>query len=342
MTGLRAIAALMVLLLHLDQTFGSPLIFRLSAVDSGFLGVDVFFVLSGFILAHVYGVPLARPRAVAVAHFLWLRFARLYPIHLLALAVLVAMVGARGLLDTNFWRLADIPAHLLMVHAWIAGPSWNVPAWSVSAEWLAYCLFPAIWVGVGRVGGRVVPVVAILALLAALVLGLRLGDVELSKTITGWPVALRVLCEFTIGCLLFRLAGQVAPSRWFDGLFAVGLAGMLWAPCTTVALVGVVLTVAAAARATGPVHRLLTSHAMLHGGLISYSVYMLHFPVIRVIFNVNGVLAMDSRPLAVKLAAELAWIVVILALAAASHRWVEQPARRWLRRLPERLGRRQR
>src|SRR3546814_14984278 len=89
LTGLRAVAALMVLSMHLDQIYGNVLARYLAPIDQGYLGVDVFFVLSGFILSHVYAAEIS---ARTYGVFLWRRFARLYPIHLATLAGLILMV----------------------------------------------------------------------------------------------------------------------------------------------------------------------------------------------------------------------------------------------------------
>src|SRR4051794_9498627 len=107
MTGLRALAASMVLLLHLDEIHGNVLARHFLLVEQGYLGVDIFFVLSGYILSHVYSEMFLPISIRAYGLFLWRRFARIYPVHLVTLTALFVMVAARGLLNTNFWTVND-------------------------------------------------------------------------------------------------------------------------------------------------------------------------------------------------------------------------------------------
>ncbi len=66
-------------------------------VARGYLGVDFFFVLSGFIISHVYLSSLARPSRRALSIFLWHRLIRIYPVHVAVLAAMVSLVlVARG------------------------------------------------------------------------------------------------------------------------------------------------------------------------------------------------------------------------------------------------------
>src|SRR5215467_10665260 len=92
LTGVRALAALLVLGMHTEQNVPSGLDAVLPFFARGYLGVDFFFVLSGFIITHVYFASLASPSRGAVQIFLWHRFIQLYPVHITVLAGLVAIV----------------------------------------------------------------------------------------------------------------------------------------------------------------------------------------------------------------------------------------------------------
>ena len=96
LTGIRALAALLVLGFHLEQQLPSGLFSFLPFLSHGDLGVDFFFILSGFIITHVYLASLASPSWGAIRVFFWHRFIRLYPVHIAVLAGLVVMVLVAG------------------------------------------------------------------------------------------------------------------------------------------------------------------------------------------------------------------------------------------------------
>ena len=96
LTGVRAFAAFLVLALHADQNFPQRLSDN-SLVQRGYLGVDLFFILSGFIIAHVYIFDLVPVRARPLRVFFWHRFIRLFPAHATVLLALLALnCGAIG------------------------------------------------------------------------------------------------------------------------------------------------------------------------------------------------------------------------------------------------------
>ena len=144
LTSLRFFAALWVVAYHYwpSLTGGYPVL-----VDKGYLGVELFFVLSGFILAHVY-LDDAGAGRLNYGRFLWARLARIYPVHLVTLAA-IGLMGALALAlgypmrhQVIVWSV--LPQTLLLIHAWgtASVSAWNHPSWSISAEWFAYVFFP--------------------------------------------------------------------------------------------------------------------------------------------------------------------------------------------------------
>ena len=139
LTGLRGIAALWVLAYHAG----------LSA--AGYLGVDLFFVLSGFIIAYNYADARLAEDGRRYREFLWRRLARIYPAYLAALLLTLAAVAVLAPWEVSLRKSAHFTAEgfwasVFMVQAWtVPVPRvWNVPGWSVSAEWAAYLAFPLI------------------------------------------------------------------------------------------------------------------------------------------------------------------------------------------------------
>lgn len=154
-------AALLVVTLHVQQNFLTEIGTYLPFVLRGYLGVDFFFLLSGFIITHVYLDSLRRPDPKAILIFLWHRLIRLYPIHVSMLAILipasyVALAHGAVANNPNAWRLTDLPWYFALMHAWgfVDSAGWNPPSWSISAEWFAYLLFPLLAIGLWAISDR--------------------------------------------------------------------------------------------------------------------------------------------------------------------------------------------
>ena len=145
LTALRFYAAMWVVLFHYWPKLAVG--WTPDFVLRGYLGVELFFVLSGFILWAVYRPALETGR-FRYGSFLWARLARVYPLHIATLAgvglMAFAAVKAGFGIDPAILSWASLPANLFMVHAWGLAPEagWNHPSWSISAEWFAYLSFP--------------------------------------------------------------------------------------------------------------------------------------------------------------------------------------------------------
>jgi peptidoglycan/LPS O-acetylase OafA/YrhL len=142
LTGLRGYAALWVLLFHYtsDQQGDGVL---LAILRQGICGLTVFFVLSGFILAHVYTERFSQGvDGASYLDFLRARFARVYPVHFITLLAWLVLIP-RQPADT---ALAFV-LNLGLVQSWgfVNDLNWNQPSWSVSVELFAYLLFPFLF-----------------------------------------------------------------------------------------------------------------------------------------------------------------------------------------------------
>ena len=149
-TALRGIAALLVCVYHYvmfvcgaDWMAGAS---RLLA--NGYAAVDLFFVLSGYILTARYGhVFAAGIERGAWRDFINRRFARLYPLHLATLAMALPFALFRKNADLPAQEvIGDLALNLLMVQSWGFRPeaTFNFPSWSISVEWGAYLVFPLL------------------------------------------------------------------------------------------------------------------------------------------------------------------------------------------------------
>ncbi|HLL31773.1 MAG TPA: acyltransferase, partial [Allosphingosinicella sp.] len=212
LTGIRGLAAWFVVLYHI----------RLGAVpylpdganfalSKGYLAVDLFFMLSGFVLWLNYADRLRRDGIGAVPKYLARRVARVWPLHLFILALTVifaAGLAAAGKLNPDHYPWAELPLHMLLIHNWgfTGALTWNDPSWSISGEAGAYLLFPLIVLGADW--RRLSPALAIaalllLALLLWAVMGWNGADI-LDRDIPRFGL-LRAVTEFSMGTIVCAL-----------------------------------------------------------------------------------------------------------------------------------------
>jgi len=323
LTGVRGVAACVVAVFHMNYWFytggwspDGPGTVLATVFRTGYLGVDLFFALSGYVIAGAYLEAFRRPSRGAYAHFMIRRFARIWPLHVATLLLYIGAPACRA--------PGDLAGNLLMVQAWglIGHVTCNEPSWSISGEWFAYLAFPGLAWLLLRSERRW----AALALAALGLGGLGLlawlgGSNSLDVTFSLGFV--RAACGFTIGAALCRSFADVKPHLAFDGcgilvIAAVGGLAMAGAPDLLVAgLFGpLVLCIALAA---GPLRAILGAAPVVWLGEISYSLYLWHHFLIDHLKGLGGAIA---TPAAVGLA-----LCLIVGVAALSRRWIEQPAR---------------
>jgi peptidoglycan/LPS O-acetylase OafA/YrhL len=145
LTGLRGIAAVYVVIFHyfLGVGMSNPL---KTLLAHGYLGVDLFFVLSGFVMALNYGHLFETGFSfLAYRTFLGRRIARIYPLYVAGTLVGFVLTQAALIEPLRSGSTSgNLVANLLMVQSWGVGQSYDPPAWSISTEWAAYLLFPLL------------------------------------------------------------------------------------------------------------------------------------------------------------------------------------------------------
>ena len=263
-------------------------------MGAGSNAVPLFFVLSGFILLHTYRDRFEIFSWLEYFRFLGLRLARIYPAYLAALAAMILLVAGSSLIGAPYnahaypvnWLLPEA----LMLHCWVRLPpdffGWNYPDWSVSAEWFAYLLiFPlAVWLVKKISGGGKI-------LAAALVLALCVLEPVIR---TEWKLPM-VSLLFLAGGWLWELrrqllaAGRNIPAH-LDSLGMAMLPVAVWFASTNAGwlpaagiLLAVVLMILGLSRADGIFSRLLATRTLVFLGEISYSIYLVHGIVQRLL-----------------------------------------------------------
>lgn len=325
--GLRAVAVLAVVWFH----SGLP------GLPSGFLGVDVFFVISGYLIAGI----IQREIAAGVfrfAAFYERRVRRIAPALLVVLAVTLA-VGAVVLLTGQLLQLGrSAVAALLMVpnlFFWIEAPTGyfglakRLPPlllhlWSLGVEEQFYLLFPAFMLICARL--RITRIAVVLGIAASF--GLYLAAMVWRPEAAFFLLPTRAW-ELGLGALLAREGGAI-PQRWrspasYGGALLILLALPMpdgqgaWQPwLTTAAAIGSTLLIAGA-----PASRLgqwLALPPIVGLGRISYSLYLWHWPVFLLLRQVlvTNELPVEFSAFGIALSLGLAWL---------TWRWIEQPAR---------------
>ncbi len=341
LTGVRFFLALGVVLFHYQLQWTLP-DEAVGLLDRARLGVDVFFILSGFILTHVYlqgdGVPDYR-------RFLAARFARIYPAHLFILLGMLGLVLLAPLfgvgLEPGRFNPADFAGTLLLVQAWFPRETmvlWNGPAWSLSAEWFAYLAFPAYAALALRLRARPWVIIALAAILFVALdafyraqFGRVLPRAEDSMGI------LRIVPEFLYGIGLYYLGQRWTPSPRVSVMGALATTAALLTLMQLgaddriiVAAAGpFVLSLALLAKAR--VRTCLSHPVALFAGEASFALYLVHIPILMVWRNAAQAFFGWPGDYRMGMAELAAMLVVTLAAAAAIHVFVERPGRRLLR-----------
>ena len=339
--ALRGVAALAVVQFHTSSFAGRKL------VHHGYLAVDFFFLLSGFVLSFAYSDRL--DRGWPTAAFLKVRWIRLYPLYFLALASGITL----RLLDHHFGK-PSLPAGVLamLVAAGLfvlpvpfafadvsrfAFPL-NVPSWSLFFEAVANVLHALF---LRRRSTRFLVAVTAVAWLVLAAFSARAGTMDLGSSRTELlPGLARVVLFYVGGMVLFRLwqTGR-ATLRLPAWLAAVLLVALLIGPAegvhtlayetlTTLLLFPALLLASANSR---PPLRFAALFQSL--GVASYAVYILHVPLAAAYFAVCARLFPRSGVQTHWLGETLVFLVLIVTAALVADRFYDQPVRRCLRNL---------
>ena len=347
LTALRFFAAMWVVLFHFwPKLNGFSEETMPELVQRGYLGVELFFVLSGFILCHVY-LPQMDGKFYSYKGFLWARIARVYPLHLATLLGMAAMaIGATAAgiaVDPNIVSWESLPANLLMVQAWGLAPeaAFNHPSWSISAEWFAYLAFPIF--GAATLALKSRPTLA-LAGAAALLTGLYLvfplfSGRDLTQATIHWG-ALRIVPCFALGCASYLVwkANPIGKATTALGLTAVltGLIaalGALGAHDAVIVLAFSALIISLASL-TSTGSRFGSGPVGVWLGEVSYAVFMVCIPWMLLFMGVGQKLVGFGEQMPLWLWAIM--LVGVVPVAGLAHHLVERPARGILRGLSQR------
>ncbi len=336
--GLRFLSSLVIVAGHYV-----PYVVETWWITHTHLAVDLFFVISGIVIAETYAGRIKGGRDYA--RFIGRRWARLYPLHLLTFGfyLLIGVLYWQGVVspvDGARYNPQAIVPNLLLTQAWLPSGviSFNYVSWSISAEMFVYLLFPLIAWAVGRRLGIGLLVVALL-----LAGGIAVAELVMERPLTrlSWDFGIvRALPSFAFGVWVSAAAPALArrlPAAWLRPLCIAGLAAtaamiVAYRIDQYIALPVIWATVALAflcdrAGQATPV----SGRWLAQRGALTYSIYMLHTVVATVVMAALGPRLLGNS-LEARLAAVLVALVALYALSVASLRWFEQPLRHAINR----------
>lgn len=346
LTGIRGVAALWVLSFHVLSVakgmnpgmFPGDLVF----IRDGWVGVDLFFILSGFVLMHAHRDDFDGRVSEDVRRFLTARFWRIYPLNFAVLLLVAGLVLLNPSFATAFRAQGDgnlsLPAFLrtaTLSGSWLFPGSgeWNEPTWSLSAEVLGYLVFPTLAGLALRVNDRsramtlgAYGIAAVLAFQAAT------GSLGVN-VITGLDPIIRMFGMFACGVMLYRLR-QLAPEPWVTKATDLSCGAVISLATLTLLPGGValmpicfaVLIFSLSLDEQGAIGRVLSARVVLWLGRISFPLYLVHLMPLR-FFNHAFTQSSAGGP-ALYIVGLLLTLAAIFGLAALLHRYVERPCAR--------------
>jgi peptidoglycan/LPS O-acetylase OafA/YrhL len=326
--GLRGTAAAAVVFAHLHLIF--PSLERVEIAGIGDRSVAIFFALSGFLMAYLYGDrPINR---TTIADFLVSRFSRIYPVYLVAVVAVIVLSSIPGF---DFINPIHGPKEIIR-HVLLFGSSGVL--WSVPPEIQFYLLFPLIWLFISDRRRYQA-------------LGLLIAGVLAIDALLGFPgpgiLLLSKLALFLFGAVAGRLHPMLGgkqlrrPAGTLIGLLALTLPLFVLVSrqllSTTDSAWGLepafagALAVLLVAREHPISSALFAAPPMRFLGKISFSLYLFHVPVMFLMANtLSGTLPIYAVvPASLCAALLIAWM---------SYEWIETPARRALVSLWRRQG----
>lgn len=343
--GWRGICALLIALHHFPAR---GLIYHLPLVRNSWMLVDFFFVLSGFVIAHVYREALSTRKAAA--DFVVRRFFRLWPLHVAVLAAFIVLEAYRyvatGSGFTGERSAFAIFTNLALIQSlgFHDGLTWNTPAWAVSTEFWTYVIFAIAALLAIRL--RFVLSVVIVGLSVSMLLfHSRYGMRETFD----WGIA-RCCYGFFLGALVYearlrRWRARFCGSMWEVAAFLLAFLFLVFIPGNRpleyLAPLVFAFFIVVFAEDCGVLSRAMAHPLLARLGAWSYAIYLVQMLVIAVMISAvvafapssamidpNGTTYIQSPMPHANDVITLAYLAIVVALAALVWRWVELPGQR--------------
>jgi peptidoglycan/LPS O-acetylase OafA/YrhL len=295
LTGLRGVAAWLVVVYHFrdDAAAGGAINFS-EVWKFGYLAVDLFFILSGFVIYINYAKIFSSLNLERLKEFYCRRLARIYPLHIFMLTlflinpIAILLFSAQGIVGERY-DPAYFIFSVLLIQNWgfFEGLAWNVPAWSISTEFAAYLLFPFMAFSIDRLAQLRIwlPIAGLAGLPLLLTVAFEAANVtSLGSSISNIGIV-RCVIEFALGMCLgyFYLRRSVSETRLSISAFLAlpAFLGLCWILGLqrdyAIAPIAFCLLILGLADRRNWLARLLASKMIYFLGAISYSTYLVHY-----------------------------------------------------------------
>ena len=359
LTPLRGIAAILVAVFHFEMTiarFVQPQ--HTLFLEKCYLMVDLFFIMSGFIMLHVYGPGFKESiNKLNFKRFIIARFARIYPLHFFSLLLLVAMVlllTDGHLPNTGIENRNAILTSVLLLHSFYIHPvyTWNIPSWSISAEWWAYLVFPFAAIFLHR--KKMLAIIIILIFIVAAYFSIMYLLPRRNPLYPSLPVPhnlnttydygfLRGLAGFAAGMLLYLLYELNTFRVFFSKDILAFLCIISVAACLHFGLPDIItilsfsLLILAFACNCNMLHKICNHFILQYFGLISYSIYLMQIflqePFSRGL-RLPGVTGFGRGRQNIAFVSGLGYCIIYLLLlvgiSSITYYFIEKPCRRYI------------
>ena len=370
LTALRGIAAILVVVFHSNEIVSNFITTEQTFwVRKLYLMVDLFFILSGFIMCYVYEAYFNNvDQSRKTIEFLKARLARIYPLHLITLAVLVLVVGITFIMGKNIYYDDLIKAlynpKAIITHIFLLQSAhihnmftWNVPSWSISAEWLAYLVFPFLVKPFSKfsISQTLLTVVLLFAFYAGLVFYIAPNRIQMLPFLSSaadldltydWGFA-RGILGFVLGMCMYRLfmnnvLKNILANGWVLLLIVVLYSTYMHFNLNDIgAPLFFSIILLSTAYGSKNMNSFFNTAPLQKLGLWSYSIYMWHIAFIFTIFEIKYWF-MTKAPvpgppnyfgITNPLVLLFLYIVITIIIGALSYRFIEKPSRKWINNL---------
>lgn len=324
LTGLRGIASLWVLLYHLPFPNYIPII------NQGYIGVDLFFILSGFILTYSNTKKLQKGLFCAT-NFYYNRIFRIYPLHLFTLTITVCLVifvaGFKDLRGEHFYDLNTLVQNILLIQTWTDfSAGWNGPSWSLSAEILAYIFFPVCLYAFSQISPKK-SLLCMILLLSLQVILYSFTSVEQMQH-AGKTGTFRALIGFSVGMLLYNIYKNKWAKMAAFPLLLITLVTIHVPQLRIFVSFPLTAIILLCTKEHNLISNFLSKECIVYLGKISFSLYLVQWPLIELGYLISKNKIVPDY---------ITWFFVVLSILLSSlflHYYIEVPTHKLGRKSP--------